>query len=405
MLINTPTGPGFNPRLGYEIREEGEGAEETADQGVAEIRDAVANLNTAIADRHTAFDTALTEIRGRLQQVETIARRPGIATPDHGDPEAAEYRQAFASYLRRRDRTSETELRALVVSNDPQGGYLAPAEMSTEFIRDLTLYSPIRSVATARPTSSPSVKYTKRTGISNAQWGGEGDNQPESTVTFGQIEIPTREVNTHIDISNQLLADSAGQAEAEVRQALAEDFGRKEGLAFISGDNTLAPEGILTNTSIGYIPTGASGAFKTDDNPPKGADCLIDLMYALPAFYRNRATWVMNGKTLAAVRKLKDGQGAYIWQASLAAGSPETILGRPVLEAPDMPDLDQAGNFPIVFGDFATGYRIVDRLALSILVNPFLLATKGLTRIHATRRVGAAVIQPAAIKKLKSAVS
>jgi HK97 family phage major capsid protein len=112
----------------------------------------------------------------------------------------------------------------------------------------------------------------------------------------------------------------------------------------------------------------------------------------------------MNGATLAAIRKLKDSTGQFLWQPSLIVGQPETILGRPVIEVPDMADVGSAAE-PILFGDIATAYRIVDRVGLSILVNPYLLATNGITRIHATRRVGAAVVQPAAVKKIKCATS
>ena len=147
-------------------------------------------------------------------------------------------------------------------------------------------------------------------------------------------------------------------------------------------------------------PSGNASTLGT--NP---ADLLITHMYALPAAYRARGTWLMNGSTLAAIRKLKDGTtGVYLWQPSYAAGAPETILGRPVIEVPDMDDIG-AGAEPIAFGDFTTAYRIVDRVALSILVNPYLRATDGITRIHATRRVGAAVVQAAAIRKVRCATS
>lgn len=111
----------------------------------------------------------------------------------------------------------------------------------------------------------------------------------------------------------------------------------------------------------------------------------------------------MNGTTLATIRKIKDGQGNYLWQPSYQAGQPETILGRPVVEMLDMPDV-ASGAYPIVYGDFS-GYRIVDRIGLSILVNPYLLATNGLTRIHATRRVGGGVLQAAKFRKLFMSVS
>lgn len=251
-----------------------------------------------------------------------------------------------------------------------QGGYLAPAETSNEFIRDLVQVSPIRSVASVRTTTAPSVSYPKRTGITAAKWKGEGQSQEASEPTFGQAEIPVRELNTFVDISNQLLADSGGVAEQEVRLALADDFGQKEGLAFVSGDGQLAPEGLLTNADI--------PAFANGHATNLSADALIKLMYSLPATYRNAGTWGLNGTTLGVVRTLKDTNGNYIWQPGLQAGQPSTLLGRPALEVPDFPDV-AANAFPIIFGDFA-GYRVVDRLSMSILVNPYLLATNGLTR-------------------------
>lgn len=335
------------------------------------------------------IDPKLTE---RLDKIEAKVNRPEV---DKGKVEPTEERKAFGSYLRQGDRTPAEELKTLTVSGDPQGGYLAPAELSTEFIRDLVEFSPIRSLATVRSTSAPSVSYPRRTGITNAKWKGETQAQEGSEPSFGQVEVPIREVNTYVDISNQLLADSGGAAEAEVRLALAEDFGQKEGLAFVKGSSNLEPEGIMADADVQVTPTGNASTLGT--NP---ADLLITHMYSLPAAYRARGTWLMNGSTLAAIRKLKDGTtGVYLWQPSYQAGQPETILGRPVIEVPDMDDIGAAAE-PILFGDIATAYRIVDRVSLSILVNPYIQATNGITRIHATRRVGAAVVQPKAIRKI-----
>ena len=327
----------------------------------------------------------------RLDQIEAKMNRPGDQEKKDGPTDEM---KAFAAYLRHGDRAEE--VKTLQVGVDPQGGYLAPNEMSTEMIRNLVQFSPIRSIASVRSTSAPAVSYPKRTGITNGKWKGELQAQEASEPAFGQAEIPTQELNTYVDISNQLLADSGGAAEAEVRLALAEDFGQKEGLAFVSGNGVLAPEGFLTNADVAYTANGHATTL--------AAEPLITLMYALPAIWRNRGTWVMNGTTLATIRKLKDGQNNFLWQPSYQAGQPETLLGRPVVEAVDMPDI-ASGAFPIVFGDFTTAYRIVDRLAMSVLVNPYLLATNGITRIHATRRVGGAVLQAGAIRKLKMATS
>jgi len=335
-----------------------------------------------------------TEVKGlsdklgeRLDKLEAKLNRP-TGSEKKDDPTAE--RKAFGTYLRYGAAAPADELKTLVVSGDPQGGYLAPAEMSTEFIRNLVEFSPIRTIASGRTTGAPSVMYPARTGITNAKWKGETQTSEGSEPAFGQVEIPIREINTFVDISNQLLADSGGAAEAEVRLALAQDFGQKEGVAFLTGDGVLQPAGLLRDARISSVVSGHATTIT--------ADGLINLMYALPAAYRMRGTWLMNGKLLATIRMLKDPAGNYLWQAPLAAGQPETLLGRPVLEAVDMPDA-AAGATPIVFGDFTSGYRIVDRQEMSILVNPFIRATDGITRIHATRRVGAGVIQPGALKK------
>jgi HK97 family phage major capsid protein len=358
------------------------------------VTKALDDLTKSVDDRIKAIEEKgdVSKLETRIKDLETKANRPGGGNNDTKEASAIE-KKAFAAYLKSGPAAPVDELKTLTVSSDPQGGYLAPREMSSEFIRELVLVSPVRGIASVRSTSSPSVSYPKRTAITNAKWKGETQAQEGSEPAFGQAEIVVKEMNTFVDVSNQLLADSAGEAETEVRLALAEDFGQKEGLAFVKGNGALEPEGLMTNADIAFQTAGSATAVTADE--------LITLMYALPAPYRNQSTWGMNSTTLAAIRKLKDGQGNFLWQPSFQAGQPETILGRPVVELPDM-DSIATGKFPIIIGDFS-GYRIVDRLALSVLVNPYLLASNGVTRIHATRRVGGGVLQPAKFKKLKMA--
>lgn len=355
------------------------------------VNDLTTNVDSRLKDIETKADTS--KLVDRLDKLEAKMNRPGSG--DHKDADATIETKAFGAYIRSGITPPDPlEIKTLIVSSDPQGGYLAPTEMSTEFLRDLVQYSPIRGLASVRSTSSPAVSYPKRIGRTNAKWKGETQAQEGSEPTFGQLEIPVREINTFVDISNQLLADSAGAAESEVRMALAEDFGPKEGLSFLKGTGPLQPEGILTALGVGVVPTGNASTLGT--NP---ADLLIDTFYSLPAAYRNAGTWLMNSTTLAAIRKLKDGTtGTYLWSPGFQ-GQADTILGRPVIDCPDMDDVGAAAT-PIIFGDIATAYRILDRIGLSILVNPYIQATNGITRIHATRRVGGAVVQPAAIKKI-----
>lgn len=361
---------------------------------VAIVVKSLTELKTSVDERLQAVEAKAdtTALAGRLDRLEARINRGGGS---QADPDKEVARKAFAAYLKLGTAAPAEDLKALTVSSDPQGGYLAPAEMSTEFIRNLVEFSPVRSVASVRTTGAPSVIYPRRTGVTNAKWKGETQAQEESGPGFGQSEIAVKEINTFVDVSNQLLADSAGQAEAEVRLALAEDFGQREALAFVAGDGVLAPEGILNSGGIAYSPNGHATTL--------AADALITLLYALPATYRNAGAWAMNGTTLATLRKLKDGQGNYLWQPSYQAGQPETILGRPVVEMVDMPDI-ASDAFPILYGDWS-GYRIVDRVGLSVLVNPYIRATEGITRVHATRRVGGGVLQAAKFRKLKMATS
>ncbi|WP_377847228.1 phage major capsid protein [Bosea sp. UC22_33] len=366
------------------------------DDPVAGVTKALDTLSATVDTRLKAVEAKAdtSALAGRIDAIEAKMNRPGGG--DGSDDDGAEEKKSFGFYIRQGDKAGAEVLKTLRVSSDPQGGYLAPPEFATEFLKDLVEFSPIRSIASVRQTGNPSVIYPARIGRTNAKWKGENQPQEGSEPSFGEAEIAVKELNTFVDISNQLLADSAGAAEREVREALAEDFAMKEGTAFVNGGGGLQPDGFMLDPRVPQVANGHATNLS--------ADALISLLYALPAAYRRNATWVMNGATIATIRKLKDGQGNYLWQPGLQAGQPETILGRPVVDALDMPGAT-SGEFPIAVGDFSAGYRIIDRVAMSILVNPYLLATNGVTRFHATRRVGGGVIRPLALRKLKMATS
>mgnify|MGYP001809840520 FL=1 len=194
-----------------------------------------------------------------------------------------------------------------------------------------------------------------------------------------------------------MLEDSAFDVSSELAFEFSEEFGKAEGAAFVTGNGVLRPMGFMSDTGLSYTPSGSASAIT--------ADSLIDLFHAIAPAYRANGVWMMNSTTLAAIRKLKDGTGNYlVLSAGLAGQVTTTLLGRPVVEAPDMADV--AGNaYPVVFGDFSQGYRIFDRVALSILRDPYSQATNGMTRFHGRRRVAAGVAKAEAIRKLKIATS
>jgi HK97 family phage major capsid protein len=330
---------------------------------------------------------AFNAVLSRLDKLEAKTGRTGAPAIVQG--EAKPERKAFVTFLQ----TGQIDQKALTVANDAPAYVLAPEEVSGEFIRNLVEFSPIRSIADVRTTASHTILLPKRTGITNALWVGETAARGSSEPSFDQSQIEVKELATYVDLSLRMLEDS-GNVDSEVRLALAEDFGAKEGLAFVNGSTALEPTGFMAAAGI----TETNNGHATN----LSADALINLFYAMPATYRNRGAWVMNGTTLATVRKLKDGQNNYLWQPSFQAGQPETILGRPVVEVLDMPNV-AADATPIIFGDFKAGYRIYDRVALDVLPDLLTQRTLGLARFHARRRVGAGVVRTDVFRKLKMA--
>lgn len=342
------------------------------------------------------LEKKLADAQKRADALELKMQRPGAHQTK--DERAEVEKKAFATFLRHgREALGAEEIKSLRVSDDTAGGFLAPAEFSREVDKDIVQFSPVRMAARVGSTASGSVIIPRRTGTPTANWVGETETRDSTESTYGQVEIPIHEMACYVDVSNKLLEDAAVDVASEVAFDLAEEFGQVEGLAFVSGDGAKKPLGFLSDPDIGYTAGGDASAVK--------ADGLISLYYAIKPAYRQRGVWMMNGSTIAAVRKLKDAStGLYIWQPSLQAGTPETILGRPVVECVDMPDV--AGNaFPIAFGDFAAGYRIYDRVSISLLRDPYSVATSGMTRFHARRRVGGALVRAEAVRRLKIATS
>ncbi len=334
----------------------------------------------------------LKALKADMATIKAKLNRPTAANNNHPAAENENEKKAFANFLR----GEEVERKALTIAADAPGYVLAPEEISGEFIRNLVDFSPVRGLADVRSAGSHTIVLPKRLSTTNAKWKGEAVPSEASEPTFGEMEISVKELNTHVDLSNWMIEDASADVTGEVNLALAEDFGAKESAAFVGVADAAAPKGFMNEVAITNALNGHTANIS--------ADALISLMYSLPGVYRNRGTWAMNGTTLAAIRKLKDGQGNYLWQPSYQAGQPETILGRPVVELIEMPDIT-ANAFPIIFGDFKAGFRIYDRIELQVRPNPYLLATEGMVRFHARRRVGSGVVRPEAFRKLKMATA
>ena len=341
-------------------------------------------------------------IKARLDKVEAKANRPISANnnqPLAGNDDTGAEKKAFATYLRSGlEQASDTEKKALTVSTNANGGYLAPQEFGDELIKLLTEMSPLRQYAKVINISAPQIIYPRRLTSTGATWVSEIASRIESGMTFEQVTLTPFELATYTDVSNQLLADNVYNLEGELLADYAESFAKTEGLAFVKGDGTGKPKGIMTATGILEVKTGVAGSFPTT-NP---ADVLIGMFHKIATSHAQNACWMMNRNTLSVIRTWKDSTGRYLVLDPISAGGATTLLGRPIVEMLDMDDIG-AGLFPILFGDMS-GYRIVDRLGLDTLRDPYTIKLVGQTRFHAWKRVGADVTHPDRFVKLKVAI-
>jgi len=238
-------------------------------------------------------------------------------------------------------------------------------------------------------------------------WVSELETRSETTTpSVGKWSIPVHEMYAMPKASQKVLDDSITDLEAWLDGKIADKFARAENTAFVSGSGIGQPTGFLNypdgtdlTNSIERHNTGANGAFAA---APNGGDVLITALYDLKAQYRSNATWFMNTATMAAVRKLKDTDGAYLWSPGIAAGQPATLLGYPVATFEDMPDL-ATGSLSIAVGDLRQAYQVVDRMGIRMLRDPY--TTKGSVLFYATKRTGGAVVNGEALKFVEFSAS
>lgn len=369
---------------------EGQMAQETA--AAAPEFAALETKIGAVADTVKSLGTVVE----RMDKLEAKMNRPAIITADNDN--GGLERKAFMAFARKGvERMGADEVKSLVVANDANGGYLAPEEFGGEILKKIIEYSPIRSYARVVTIGGSEVKYPRRATGTAATWVGETADRTSSEPTFEQVSLTPYELATYTDVSNQLLEDNAYNLEGELASDFGEAFGKAEGTAFVKGNGTTQPKGIMAATGIAEVKTGVAATFPTT-NP---ADVLIGMYHAVPTVVAQAGVWVMNRTTLGTIRQWKDGQGRYLVIDPISEGAATTLLGRPIVEATDMDDIG-ANKYPILFGDMQ-GYRIVDRIGLSMLRDPFSLATKGQVRFHVRKRVGADVTHPDRFIKLKVA--
>ena len=281
---------------------------------------------------------------------------------------------------------------ALEEGTDSEGGYLVPDEYERTLVEALEEENVFRQLAKVIRTSSGDRKIPVVATKGTASWIDEEGAYTESDDSFGQVSIGAYKVGTMIKVSEELLNDSVFDLESYIAKEFARRIGAKEEEAFFTGDGSGKPLGILAAT--GGAETGVTAASSTAVT----ADELMDLFYSLKSPYRKKAVWVLNDSTIKAVRKLKDSTGQYLWQPSLVAGTPDTLLGRPVKTSAYMPVI-AAGAKTIAFGDFSY-YWIADRQGRSFKRLNELYAANGQVGFLGSQRVDGKLVLSEAVKVL-----
>lgn len=408
-------------------------------------------LNKSFAEIHKAFtefkeknDASITEVKKgfddvvRREQIDKISNAISDAEKKHnelaeeilamkrkpmagagGEEKTAdqiEYEKRFRNWFRKgetRDFTEgdlrDLEGKALSVGSNADGGFTVLPEVDRMIDETIKLVSPFRQLATVRQIGTASYKKIVNVHGTTSGWVGETESRPETvTPVLREVEIPVNEIYAEPRATQSLLDDSFVNIEQWLADEVQLEFAQKEGVAFISGSGLKQPTGILTQTiaadtanlawgSVGYYVTGASGAFHTNEFDP-----LHDIVHGLKAAYRANASWIMNRRVFAAARKLKDAQDNYLWQPSVQAGQPSTLLGYPTFDMEDMPDM-AANSYSVGFGDWRRAYTIVDRIGTRVLRDPF--TAKPYVKFYTTKRVGGNVTMHEAYKLLKFGTS
>jgi HK97 family phage major capsid protein len=342
-------------------------------------------------------------LKARVDMAAVASARPALSGAKSAES------SAFVEKYLRKGLEAGVELKAVTGVTDGAGGYAVPEEIDAEIDRVLTSISPIRAIANVVKVGSAGYRKLVTRGGTPSGWVSETAGRPETgTSEFVEVAPPFGELYANPAASQAMLDDAAFDVEAWLASEIATEFARAEGAAFVNGSGVNRPKGFLAAPTaiqvdslrpfgtLQVVHTGVAGGFP-GANPQ---DKLIDLVQSLRPPYRQGAAFVMNSATAARIRKFKTADGAFLWQPSMSAGQPDLLLGYPVVEAEDMPDV-AADSLSVAFGNFRAGYLIAERTETQILRDPF--TNKPFVHFYATKRVGGQVSNSEAIKLLKFA--
>jgi HK97 family phage major capsid protein len=345
-----------------------------------------------------AINASLTEIETALN--EKIAAASLGNAPGDMQPTNPEYVNAFKAHMRR----GEVQA-AMSVGTAAEGGYLAPVEWDRTITNKLKQRSPIRENSQVITISGPGFSQVYNDGVVGSGWVGETAARPATTTPgLTSLAWAIGEIYANPQITQQALDDVAIDLEQWLADEVEGEFAIQENTAFLSGNGTNKPNGILTYVTgaanAATHPFGAITGTTVAGAAAVTTDEIVDLVYSLPSERNANAKFYMNRTSLGKLRKLKDGQGNYIWQPTFVAGEPSTLQGYPVVEVPGMPNMT-TGLVSVLFGDMQATYLVVDRIGIRVLRDPF--TNKPYVGFYTTKRVGGGVKNPEYMRFIKQA--
>ena len=352
------------------------------------MEDEVVNLGKEIErlERQEAMDRELSAAVSK-----PLASKPEKTKEEKTGRASDNYRTAFWGAMR--NKMNPSVQNALQIGEDSEGGFLVPDEYENQLIQALQEANVLRNLCNVINTSHGDRKIPVVASHGSAAWLDEEGAFTESDDAFTQVTLSAYKLGTMLKVSDELLNDSYFDLEAYIAAEFARRIGAAEEEAFLTGNASSKPTGLLHTTggaSLGV--TAASATAITMDE-------VLDLYHSLKSSYRKNATFLVNDATIKAIRKLKDGQGQYLWQPSVQAGTPDTILNRPVISSQFMPTA-AAGEKTILFGDFKY-YWIADRQGRTFKRLNELYAANGQVGFLASQRLDGKLILPEAMKVLQ----
>lgn len=359
-------------------------------------------------------DEAETALKSFNLAAKAAAMESGRPVTELTADQYADYKAVYAKYIRKGESAlTEAERKTVNVGTATQGGYLVGYEMEAGIDRVVQRYSSMRQVARVINIGSATYKkLVKTTGTSGATRGGENTTPSNGTSpSWVELEFKPGTYISEQRITSEALEDATIDVGSDLETEIGIEFAEMEGSDFISGNGINGPRGLTDYTNVanssyswgnvGYIASGNASSWAAS-NP---SDYLIDLVHSLKRQYRAGASFIMNDTTLGSIRKLKDGQGNYLWgmtRESFMAGAVGTLLGYPVVTDDFMADIG-ANTFPIAFGDFKQAYYVIDRKGVSVLRDP--AGAFPHVRFLTRRRVGGGIAKFEAVKLFKIAAA